>query len=125
MALVNVFHASAVILSTGPVRQKTKPRLPSPMAGAQQRGAGGGFELADLAGEDGGPDTEVAGCVAEAGLAGEGEEPADALLGAWAGEDVPDVSGERAGAGTSRSRCSDRRSAIRRPARSPASPEPH
>ena len=67
-------------------------------ASAQQRGAGGGFELADLAGEDGGPDAEVAGCVAEAGLAGEGEEPADALLGAWAGEDVPDVSGERAGA---------------------------
>jgi hypothetical protein len=35
--------------------------------------------------------------VAEAGLAGEGEEPADALLGAWAGEGVPDVRGERAG----------------------------
>jgi hypothetical protein len=32
--------------------------------------------------------------VLEAGLAGEGEEPADALLGAWAGEDVPDVGGE-------------------------------
>jgi hypothetical protein len=35
--------------------------------------------------------------VAEAGLAGEGEEPADALLGAWAGEGVPDVRGERVG----------------------------
>jgi hypothetical protein len=35
--------------------------------------------------------------VAEAGLAKEGEEPADALLGAGAGEDAPDVRGERAG----------------------------
>jgi hypothetical protein len=66
-------------------------------AGAQQRGAGGVFELADLAGEDGVPDAELAGCVAEAGLAGEGEEPADALLGARVGEHVPDVRGERAG----------------------------
>jgi hypothetical protein len=33
--------------------------------------------------------------VLEAGLVGEGEEPADALLGAWVGEDVPDVGGER------------------------------
>jgi hypothetical protein len=33
----------------------------------------------------------------EAGLAGKGEEPPDALLGAWAGEGVPDVGGERAG----------------------------
>jgi hypothetical protein len=32
--------------------------------------------------------------VAEAGLAGEGEEPPDALLGAWAAEDAPDVGGE-------------------------------
>jgi hypothetical protein len=37
--------------------------------------------------------------VVEAGLAGEGEEPADALLGAWAGEGVPDGRGERAGVG--------------------------
>jgi hypothetical protein len=44
------------------------------------------------------PDSELAGCVAEAGLAGEGEEPPDALLGAWAGAGVPDVRGERAGA---------------------------
>jgi hypothetical protein len=35
--------------------------------------------------------------VAEAGLAGEGEEPSDALLGARVGEDVPDVGGECAG----------------------------
>jgi hypothetical protein len=34
--------------------------------------------------------------VAEAGLAGEGEEPSDALLGAGVGEDAPDVGGERA-----------------------------
>ena len=54
-------------------------------------------ELADLAGEDGVPDAELAGCVVEAGLAGEGEEPADALLGARAGEGVPDVGGERGG----------------------------
>jgi hypothetical protein len=40
-------------------------------AGAQQRGTGGVFELADLAGEDGVPDAELAGCVAEAG---KGEE---------------------------------------------------
>lgn len=62
-------------------------------SGAQECGADGGLELADLAGEDGGPDAELAGCVLEAGLAGEGEEPADALLGAGAGEDVPDVRG--------------------------------
>jgi hypothetical protein len=47
--------------------------------GAQQGGADGGLELADLAGEDGVPDAELAGCVVEAG---EGEEPSDALLGA-------------------------------------------
>ena len=35
--------------------------------------------------------------MAWAGLAGEGEEPSDALLGTRAGEDVPDVRGERAG----------------------------
>ena len=33
----------------------------------------------------------------EAGLAGEGEEPSDALLGAGVGEGAPDVPGERAG----------------------------
>ena len=62
-------------------------------AGAQEGGADGGLELADLAGEDGVPDAELAGCVAEAGLAGEGEEPSDALLGARVGEDSPDVRG--------------------------------
>jgi hypothetical protein len=72
-------------------------REPPVWPGAQEFGADGGFELADLAGEDGGPGAELAGCVLEAGLAGEGEEPADALLGAWAGEGVPDVLGERAG----------------------------
>jgi hypothetical protein len=35
--------------------------------------------------------------VVEAGLAREGEEPSDALLGARAGEDVPDVRREHAG----------------------------
>jgi hypothetical protein len=64
-------------------------------SGAQQGGADGGLELADLAGEVGVPDAEPAGCVVEAGLAGEGEEPSDALLGAGVGEDVPDVRGER------------------------------
>jgi hypothetical protein len=64
------------------------------LSGAQQGGADGGLELADLAGEDGVPDAKLAGCVVEAGLAGEGEEPSDALLGARAGEDVPDVRGE-------------------------------
>ncbi len=59
--------------------------------GAQERGAGDGLELPDLAGEDGVPDAKLAGCVVEAGLSGEGEEPADALLGARVGEDAPDV----------------------------------
>lgn len=67
-------------------------------SGAQEGSADGRLELADLAGEVGVPDAELAGCVVEAGLAGEGEEPSDALLGAGAGEDVPDVRGERAGA---------------------------
>jgi hypothetical protein len=67
-------------------------------AGAQQRGAGGGFELADLTSEDGVPDAELAGGVAESGLAGEGEEPADGLPGARAGEGVPDGQRECAGA---------------------------
>jgi hypothetical protein len=42
--------------------------------GAQERGADGDLELADLAGEDGVPGAELAGCVREAGLAGEDEE---------------------------------------------------
>src|ERR1019366_9620469 len=57
-----------------------------------------GLELPDLAGEDGIPDAELAGGGVEAGLSGEGEEPSDALLGAWVGEDAPDVRGERTGA---------------------------
>jgi hypothetical protein len=79
-------------------------REPPVWPGAQQGGADGGLELADLAGEDGVPDAELAGCVVEAGLAGEGEKPADALLGAWAGEGVPDVRGKRGGSaeGTNR-----------------------
>src|SRR5262249_53146447 len=56
------------------------------------------LELADLAGEIGVPDSELAGCEVEAGLAGEGEELLDALLGARGGEDAPDVCGECAGA---------------------------
>jgi hypothetical protein len=42
----------------------------SAWSGAQQGGADGGLELADLAGEDRGPDAELAGCVVQAGLAG-------------------------------------------------------
>jgi hypothetical protein len=53
--------------------------------------------LADLAGEVGVPDAELVGCVAEAGLAGEGEEASYALLGTGVGEEVPDVRGECAG----------------------------
>ena len=71
-------------------RQREPPVWP----GAQERGAHGGLELADLAGEAGVPDAELAGCVLEAGLAGEGEEPSDALLGARVGEGVPGVRGE-------------------------------
>jgi len=37
--------------------------------------------VADLAGEDGVPGAELTGCVLEAELAREGEEPPDALLG--------------------------------------------
>lgn len=48
---------------------------PPVWSGAQQGGADGGLELSDLAGEDGVPGAELAGCVAEAGLAGEGEAP--------------------------------------------------
>jgi hypothetical protein len=72
-----------VIVPSGLVRSSVVPAAAS--------------EGADLAGEDGVPDAELAGCVVKAGLAGEGEEPADALLGTWAGEHVPDVRGERAG----------------------------
>lgn len=39
---------------------------------AQEGGANGGLELADLAREDGVPDAELAGRMVEAGLAGEG-----------------------------------------------------
>lgn len=66
-------------------------------SGSQERGDGDGFELADLAGEDGVPDAELTGCAVEAGLSGEGEEPADPLLGVRAGEGVPDGWRERAG----------------------------
>jgi Winged helix DNA-binding domain len=66
-------------------------------AGAQEREAGDGFELADLAGQDGVPDAEFAGGLVEAGLPGEREEPADALFGVRAGEGVPDRQRELAG----------------------------
>jgi hypothetical protein len=66
-------------------------------SGAQQGGADDRLKLADLAGEDGVPDADLAGCVVEAGLSGEGEEPSDALLGTRVGEGAPDVRGERAG----------------------------
>jgi hypothetical protein len=59
-------------------------------AGAQQRGAGDGFELADLAGQDGVPGAEVPGGVVKAGMPAGCQEPADALFGVRAGEDVPD-----------------------------------
>jgi hypothetical protein len=59
-------------------------------AGAQQRGAGGVLELADLAVQGGALDADLAGGVAEAGLPGEREDPADALLGAGVGEGAPD-----------------------------------
>jgi hypothetical protein len=68
-------------------------------SGAQERGADGGLELADLAGEDGVPDAELAGRVVEAGLAGKCEEPADALLGVRAGEGIPDGRRELVGCG--------------------------
>ena len=41
-------------------------------------------------------DVDLAGGVEEAGLSGEGEDPADALLGARAGEAIPDRRRERA-----------------------------
>jgi hypothetical protein len=61
--------------------------------GAQEWSADGGLELADLAGEDGVPDAELTGRMAEAGPTRECEEPLDALLGARVGEDAPDVRG--------------------------------
>ena len=70
---------------------------PPVWSGAQECGADGGLELADLAGEEGVPDAELAGCALEAGLPGDREESSDALLGARVGEGVPDVRGERAG----------------------------
>jgi hypothetical protein len=42
------------------------------------------------------PDAELACCVLEAGLPGDRLEPPDALFSTRAGEDVPDVRGERA-----------------------------
>ena len=66
-------------------------REPPVWSGAQEVGADDGLELADLAGEDGVPDAELACCALEAGLPGDGEEPADALLGARVAECVPDV----------------------------------
>ena len=49
---------------------------------AQERDAGGVFELADLAGESGVLDAQVPGGVLKAGMPGDGQQPADALLGA-------------------------------------------
>jgi hypothetical protein len=60
------------------------------LCGVHERDAGDVFELVDLADQDGVLDAEVAGGVMEAGVPGKGEEPADALFGAWAGEGVPD-----------------------------------
>src|ERR1700730_929613 len=74
-----------------------REREPPVWSGAHQGGADVGLERADLAGEVGVPDAELAGCVVEARLAGEGEKPPYALLGAWMREDVPDVRGECAG----------------------------
>ena len=48
---------------------------------AGPRGKGLRACVADLAGEDGVPGAELTGCVLEAELAREGEEPPDALLG--------------------------------------------
>jgi hypothetical protein len=55
-------------------------------ADSQVRGAGGVFELADLAVQGGALDADLACGVQEAGLSGEREDPADPLLGAGAGE---------------------------------------
>lgn len=75
----------------------------SRLAGVKERGADDGLELPDLAGEDGAPDAELAGCVVEAGLSGEGEEPLDALLGAWVGEDARRCPVARDGPGSAQS----------------------
>src|SRR5271168_1311183 len=66
-------------------------------SGAQELGADDGLELADLVGEEGVPDAELACCALEAGLPGDRQESPDALLGTWVGEGVPDVRGECAG----------------------------
>ena len=63
----------------------------------QERGAGDGFELADLAGQGGVPDAELAGRVVEAGLPREREEPVDALFGVRAGEAFQTVGGNAPG----------------------------
>ncbi len=73
----------------------------SARAGAQERDADGGFELADLACQGGVLDAEVAGGVLDAGVAGDFQEPAGAYLGGRAGEGGPDgwrESGGSAGA---------------------------
>ena len=64
--------------------------------GAQERDAGGAFELADLVGGDGVPDAELAGCVAEPGLAREYHLAEDAQPGypAVGVDGEPDVGGE-------------------------------
>jgi hypothetical protein len=57
---------------------------------AQERDPGDGFELAHLEEQGGVLDAEVPGSVLKAGMPGNREDPADALLGARAGEGVPD-----------------------------------
>ena len=71
-------------------------REPLVWSGAQEFGADDGLELADLAGEEGVPDAELACCALEAGLPGDRQESPDALPGTRMGEGVPDVRGERA-----------------------------
>jgi hypothetical protein len=72
-------------------------REPFVWSGAQEFGADDGLELADLAGEEGVPDAELARCALEAGLPGDRQESSDALLRARVGEGVPDVRREHAG----------------------------
>lgn len=71
-------------------------REPLVWSGAQEFGADDGLELADLADEEGVPDSELACCALEAGLPGDRQESPDPLLGTRMGEGVPDVRGERA-----------------------------
>jgi hypothetical protein len=59
-------------------------------SGAWQGGADDGRKLADLAGEDGVPDADLAGCVVEAGLSGEDGEGVGAAVDA-----VPDAARAR------------------------------